>query len=87
MVRHLMRVEPWKREIKCFTTSFDWFLEPDDVNPFLKCGAPKREEAILESEGLPIPDEMLLTIFVNLNVRDLVSASAVCKRWRKVAFR
>jgi hypothetical protein len=67
--------------------TYDTISEPDDINPFAKSDVTVRQEESVESEGLSIPDEILMAIFVNLNVRDLVSASAVCKRWREVAFR
>uniref|UniRef100_A0A663N8P9 S-phase kinase associated protein 2 n=1 Tax=Athene cunicularia TaxID=194338 RepID=A0A663N8P9_ATHCN len=71
---------------------------PEDLLAMLPC-PPKRQKVkdfiaqqsqlLQEDPGVPwylIPDELLLAIFVYLPLNDLLEASLVCKRWRRLSF-
>ena len=46
----------------------------------------KQDEKQLSSAEL-IPQEILMTIFAHLSPKELISCSAICRRWREVALR
>ncbi|XP_037959017.1 F-box/WD repeat-containing protein 5-like [Teleopsis dalmanni] len=56
-------------------------LQEMDTNPI----AEELEQDFLESKWWTIPHHILHSIFYSLPVKDVVSASGVCRRWREIA--